>query len=185
MDKIVACQTCGLVQEADDVPQGSVIKCTRCHFQIFHRRVDSRVRTLAFSLAALILYIPANLYPIVTADYQGHHIQTTIFQGISSLFTLHQYFIGSLMFCTSMLTPGLKIIGLIFITLTFDWPHWKSARTWVFKIIRIIDPWNMLEVFFAGDLRLHGRTGRSRHGASGPRRFFVRRRRCADAAGDT
>jgi len=58
MDKLVACQTCGLVQEADDVPKGSVIKCARCHFQIFHRRVDSRVRTLAFSIAALILYYP-------------------------------------------------------------------------------------------------------------------------------
>jgi paraquat-inducible protein A len=46
-----------------------------------------------------------------------------------------------------MLTPGLKIIGLIFITLTLDWPHWRKARTWAFKIIRIIDPWNMLEVF--------------------------------------
>jgi paraquat-inducible protein A len=146
-EKLVACQTCGLVQEVDKVPKDSVIKCARCHFQIFHRRVDSRVRPLAFSIAALILYIPANLYPIVTAEYQGQHIQTTIFQGISSLFTLHQYFIGSLMFCTSMLTPGLKIIGLIFITLTLDWPHWKKARTWIFKIIRIIDPWNMLEVF--------------------------------------
>jgi paraquat-inducible protein A len=147
MEKLVACQTCGLVQAADDVPNGSVIKCARCHFQIFHRRVDSRVRTLAFSIAALILYVPANLYPIVTAEYQGHHVETTIMQGISSLFTLHQYFIGALMFCTSMLTPGLKIIGLIFITLTLDWPHGKRARTWVFKIIRIIDPWNMLEVF--------------------------------------
>ena len=51
------------------------------------------------------------------------------------------------MFFTSMLTPGLKIIGLIFITLTLDWPRWKKGRTWVFKIIRVIDPWNMLEVF--------------------------------------
>jgi paraquat-inducible protein A len=147
MDKLVACQTCGLVQEADDVPKGSVIQCARCHFQIFHRRVDSRVRTLTFSIAALILYFPSNIYPIVTAEYQGNHIQTTIFQGISSLFSFHQYFIASLMFCTSILTPGLKILGLIFITLTLDWPQGKKARTWVFKIISIIDPWNMLEVF--------------------------------------
>ena len=135
------------MQEVDEVPKDSVIKCARCHFQIFHRRVDSRVRTLTFSLAALILYFPSNLYPIVTAEYQGHHVQTTVFQGISSLFSHQQYFIASLMFCTSILTPGLKIIGLIFITLTLDWPRWKKARTWVFKIIRIIDPWNMLEVF--------------------------------------
>lgn len=147
MAKLVACQTCGLVQEADEVPKGSVVKCARCHFYIFHRRVDSRVRTLAFSIAAVILYFPANIYPIVTAEYQGHHIQTTIFPGISSLFSLHQYFIASLMLCTSILTPGLTIIGLIFITLTLDWPYWKRARTWVFKFIRIIDPWNMFEVF--------------------------------------
>jgi len=41
----------------------------------------------------------------------------------------------------------LKIIGLIFITLTLDWPRWKRTRTWIYKIIRVIDPWNMLEVF--------------------------------------
>jgi len=147
MDRLVACQTCGLVQEVEDVPKDSLIKCARCHFQIFHRRVNSRVRTLAFSLAALILYFPSNFYPIITADYQGQHVQTTIFRGIRSLFERQQYFIASLVFCTSILTPVLKIIGLIFITFTLDWPHWKRTRTWIFKVIRVIDPWNMLEVF--------------------------------------
>jgi len=147
MDRLVACQTCGLVQEVDEVPRDSVIKCARCHFQIFHRRLNSRARTLAFSLAALILYFPSNLYPIVTADYQGQHVQTTVFQGIRALFQHQQYFIASLVFCTSILTPALKIIGLIFISLTLNWPYWKKTRTWIFKVIRIIDPWNMLEVF--------------------------------------
>ena len=147
MDKLVACQTCGLVQEVDHIPKDSLIKCARCHFQIFHRRVNSRARTLAFSLGALILYFPSNYYPIISADYQGQHVQTTILQGIRSLFERQQYFIGSLMFCTSILTPVLKILGLIFISLTLDWAYWKRTRTWIFKIIRIIDPWNMLEVF--------------------------------------
>ncbi|MGB7768772.1 MAG: paraquat-inducible protein A [Verrucomicrobiia bacterium] len=65
----------------DDIPKDSVIKCARCHFQIFHRRVDSRVRTLAFSIAALILYIPSNLYPIVTAEYQGTMFRRRFFKG--------------------------------------------------------------------------------------------------------
>jgi len=144
---LVACQTCGLVQEADDVPSDSVVKCGRCNFQIFHRRRNSRGRTLAFSLAALILYFPSNFYPVVTAEYQGHHSQTTIFQGITSLYAHKQYFIAALVFCTSILTPVLKIAGLIFISLTLNWPSWKRTRTWIYQIIRIIDPWNMLEVF--------------------------------------
>jgi paraquat-inducible protein A len=144
---LVACQTCGLMQEAEAVPKNSVVKCARCNFQIFHRCVNSRVRTLTFSIAALILYFPSNFYPVVTAEYQGQHSQTTIFQGITSLYAHKQYFIASLVFCTSILTPLLKIIGLIFISLTLDWTHWKKTRTWIYKIIRIIDPWNMLEVF--------------------------------------
>ena len=147
MDKVVACGTCGLVQEVGQVPKGSVIKCARCHFQIFHRVPDSRIRTLALSIAAAVLYFPSNLYPIVTAEYQGQFIQTTIFQGISSLWGQGQYFIAALVFCTSLFTPALKIIGLILICLTLDSARFKVTRTWVFKIIRLIDPWNMLEVF--------------------------------------
>lgn len=147
MDKVVACQTCGLVQEVDNVPKGAVVKCARCNFQVFHRRVASRTRTLAFTIAAAILYFPSNLYPIVTAEYQGQFVQTTIFRGIRSLWEDHQYFIASLVFCTSLLSPALKILGLLFISLTLDWPKFQKTRAWIYKIIRIIDPWNMLEVF--------------------------------------
>ena len=147
MDKVVACQTCGLVQEVEEMPRGSVVKCCRCHFEIFHRVPNSQMRTLALAIAAGILYFPANFYPIVTADYQGAYIQTTIFAGIKSLWQQGQFFIGGLVFTTSMATPALKIGGLIFIATTLHWKNWQRSRTWVFKAIRFIDPWNMLEVF--------------------------------------
>ncbi len=146
-DSIVACDTCGLLQSVAPVPFGSVAKCARCHFQLFGRQPDSRTRTLAFSLAAAVLYFPANLYPIVTADYHGHHTDTTVFEGIKSLFSHQQYFIGALVLFTSILTPALKIVGLVFIPLTLGRQRWKTARTWAYKLIRIVDPWNMLEVF--------------------------------------
>jgi len=147
MDNIVACQTCGLVQQVDEVPKNSVAKCARCNFKLFHRLANSRTRTLVFSLAALILYFPANLYPIITADYQGQHTKTTVYQGIKALYEHKQYFISGLVFCTSIFTPALKIIGLLFITLTLGSTRSKKARAWIYKIIRVIDPWNMLEVF--------------------------------------
>jgi paraquat-inducible protein A len=145
--KTVACETCGLVQQVAEVPTGWAAQCARCGFHLQHRRANSRLRTLTFSLAALILYFPSNLYPLITAEYHGIHTETTILQGIRSLFQDGQYFIAGLVLCTSILSPALKIIGLLFLSLTLDWPRWKKARTWVYQIIRIIDPWNMLEVF--------------------------------------
>jgi paraquat-inducible protein A len=147
MDTIIACETCGLVQEVAPVPKGSVAQCARCRFQLIHRKPNSRLRTFVFSLAAFILYFPSNFYPIVTAEYHGLHSETTIFQGIHSLFKDHQYFIAGLVLCTSILSPALKILGLLFISITLDWKGWERARTWTYKVIRVIDPWNMLEVF--------------------------------------
>lgn len=146
MERLIACETCGLVQAVGDVPKGSIVRCARCRYRIFHRQPDSRARTMALSIAAGVLYFPANLYPIVTAVYQGHDLHTTIFQAIHSMWRQGQFFIGTLIFCTSMLTPALKIIGLIFLTTTLNWKGGEKARTWIYKMIRIIDPWNMLEV---------------------------------------
>src|SRR6185437_12383254 len=112
-----------------------------------HRVSHSRTRTLVFSLAALILYFPANIYPLITAEYHGMHSETTIIQGVRSLFQNQEYAIGVLVFFTSILSPVAKIVGMLLITLTLDWARWKKARTWTYEVIRIIDPWNMLEVF--------------------------------------
>lgn len=147
MDSVVACETCGLVQQVEPVPKGSVARCARCHFHLIHSQPNSQFRTLVFSLAALILYFPSNIYPIVTAEYHGLHSETTIIQGIHSLFKDGQYFIAGLVLCTSILSPALKIIGLLLISITLNWRGWERVRTWTYKVIRVIDPWNMLEVF--------------------------------------
>jgi paraquat-inducible protein A len=147
METIVACQTCGLVQRVDRLPEAWGAYCARCGFRLVNRLPNSRVRTFVFSLAALILYFPANIYPIVTAEYHGMHSETTILQGIRSLFHNQEYAIGILVCFTSVISPIVKIVGMLLITVTLGWPRWKTFRTWAYEIIRIIDPWNMLEVY--------------------------------------
>lgn len=146
MEEIVTCLTCGLVQRCPTVPAGSRAKCARCHFELRARKVDSRVRTFALALAAFLLYFPANLLPIVETDYWGQHETTTIFDGIHGLFQTGSYFVGTLVFTTSILSPALKIVGLLLLSVTLPWPRWAKVRTWTYKTIKLIDPWNMLEV---------------------------------------
>ena len=45
------------------------------------------------------------------------------------------------------MTPALKILSLLLLSLTINTPRWKKIRTWTYKIIQVVDPWNMLEVF--------------------------------------
>jgi paraquat-inducible protein A len=146
MEEIVSCATCGLLQRSEPPPKGAVVKCARCGFQIHRRKPDSQTRTLSLALGALILYFPANFFPIVQTYYWGMEEKTTIFDGIQGLFQQGSYGVGALVFTTSILTPALKIIGLLMLSLTMDWPRWKKFRTWTYKIIKVVDPWNMLEV---------------------------------------
>ena len=140
------CKTCGLVQRMTPPPAGMRANCARCDFEIRPRKPDSRSRTMALALGALILYLPANLFPIVETDYWGMHEKTTIFEGIHGLFQTGSYFVGGLVFTTSILTPALKILGLLLLSITLRWPGWEKFRTWTYRIIQIVDPWNMLEV---------------------------------------
>ena len=144
-EALAACKTCGLIQRIDLVPN-KLATCVRCGFTISRCNRDSMARTFALALSALILYFPANIFPIVTTDYWGAHEATTIYDGIQSLFQKGNYFVASLVFTTSILTPGLKIIGLLVCSLTLKWRRWKRIRTWTYKVIQTIDPWNMLEV---------------------------------------
>ena len=146
MNNVVACGTCGLVQSMPAPPQGGLAKCARCRLTLHPRKPHSRVRTLALGIAALILYFPANLFPIVKTQYMGTMTKTTIFDGIQGLFQKGNYFVGALVFTTSILTPAIKITGLIFLAASLGWPRWLKFRTWLYRTIQIIDPWNILEV---------------------------------------
>lgn len=146
MDKIFACGTCGLIQSVPERFGGGRLRCARCGLVLYPRKPDSRRRTLALALAALILYFPANLFPIVRTEYMGTLTKTTIFDGIQGLFRGGNYFVGSLVFTTSILTPAIKIVGLILLSISIGWPRWLRVRTWVYRTIQIVDPWNILEV---------------------------------------
>ena len=175
-DHIVACETCGLVQSVGVVPEGSVAHCARCRFKLFARQPDSRTRTMAFSLAALFLYFPSNIYPLITTEYHGLHSETTIFQGIKALFTHEQYFIGSLVFCTSILSPALKIIGLLFIPLTVGRPALEAAAHLGLQNHPGHRSLEHARSVFAGDCGVHDRNGPRGHRPPGRRRLFLCRR---------
>jgi paraquat-inducible protein A len=65
----VACEVCDLVQRVGPLPPRSYAQCSRCGFSLSKRHPQSLARTGALALAALILYFPANIYPIVTTEY--------------------------------------------------------------------------------------------------------------------
>lgn len=102
---------------------------------------------VALSLAALALYIPANLYPIMTMQYMGLYKETTIYQSIQTLFDDGMWFTGTVVFLASIAIPLLKIIGLLSLTLLASFPKYHALAHRLHALIDHIGRWSMLDVF--------------------------------------
>jgi paraquat-inducible protein A len=146
MNDLIACKVCGLVQQIEDPPEGYEAECRRCRGVLTRVSASSRRRTAAFALAALFLYVPANIYPIIIMEYMGRHTENTVWEGVKVLYQDGMWYVAAIVFCASIVIPLLKLLGLFFLVVTRG-DRWQKQRTWVYKIICQIGPWAMLDVF--------------------------------------
>jgi paraquat-inducible protein A len=146
---IVACAICGLSQRMAKIRPGTAAACCRCGATLRGRKGDSLSRTAAFSLAALIFYIPANVYPILRMEFYGAYSESTVWDGIVTLFQGGQWVVAVIVFLASILIPLFKLLGLFYLTATthFGSARLRRERTWIARIIDVIGPWAMLDVF--------------------------------------
>ena len=145
----IGCRTCGLVQTVDALSPGTVAVCRRCGSRLKKRTPGALHITAALSLAAPILYVPANIYPILELNMYGAVSENTVWDGCVRLFRDGDFVIAAVVFLASMLIPLMKLMGLFFLvgTAQFRMTRWKKLRTWVYRVIETVGRWAMLDVF--------------------------------------
>lgn len=142
---MILCKECGtLNQSADDTAI-----CGRCGGVINRRTKDSLSRTWALCITALILYIPANLYPIMDVQIMGESSSNTILGGVIQFFQHGMYFICAVVFVASFVVPLFKLSALFYILLTLRKGRKLSNRrkTRLYSMVELIGKWSMLDVF--------------------------------------
>ena len=145
----IACKTCGQVHAFEAVPPGMVARCVRCGSTIERRTPLSLDLTAAFSLAGPILYIPANIFPILRLEMYGAVSENTVWDGCVRLDHDGDFIIALIVFLASIFIPILKLIGLLMLVFAarFKVERWRLQLTWIYKIIEAIGRWAMLDVF--------------------------------------
>jgi paraquat-inducible protein A len=154
MQRIIVCKTCGLVQRLEELSPGTVAECARCGSRLGAHKVNSLGRTAAFSLAALIFYVPANIYPVLQMELYGAHSESTVWEGCVTLFQEGERLVALIVFFASVLSPVLKLLGLFYLVATAAArsTRRRTERTWIYRTIEVIGPWAMLDVFLVSIL---------------------------------
>jgi len=104
-DAVIPCETCGLQPARRGARPGHQCECIRCGSTIVSRPVAGPEATLALTLAALVLYVPANIYPILTMNMYGAYSENTVWDGVVSLMQYGQYFVAAIVFLASIVIP--------------------------------------------------------------------------------
>jgi paraquat-inducible protein A len=141
----IGCEVCGLVS----VPWPDDPRCPRCDSALHERKPNSVARTWALVIAAAVLYIPANYYPVLSVVQLGAGQPSTILGGVEELVTARQYPLAALVFFASIAVPMLKLIGLsaMLITIQTGRTGWLRDRTRLYHIVRFIGRWSMIDIF--------------------------------------
>lgn len=138
-----SCLRCSTLAPAD------AERCRVCDKELFFRRPQSLQWTLAFLLTAVVLYIPANILPIMDTAEFGQVESNTIIEGVILLIHHGSYPTAAIIFIASVLVPVAKIIALLWLcyTVARRSPHNPHERERLYRMTEFIGRWSMVDVF--------------------------------------
>ncbi len=138
---LAACHSCGKVQP---LAHGH---CVRCHAALHLRKPHSLQRTWALTIAAAILYVPANVYPVMRADRIGGAEANTILSGVALFWEHHAYPIAIVIFTASVVIPILKLLAIVALCLSARRCRHPQAMTRIYRLTELVGRWSMVDVF--------------------------------------
>jgi paraquat-inducible protein A len=144
---LLSCHVCGLVTQG--APHGEEAACPRCAAPLHFRKPDSIARSWAFLSAAYILYIPANVLPIMQASSFLGSQDDTIMSGIIYLWHSGSWDLALVVFIASILVPLLKLIALTLLLITVQRRSvWQPLqRTKLYRVVELVGRWSMLDIY--------------------------------------
>jgi paraquat-inducible protein A len=149
---LIACHECDLLHRVQPLPDGGAARCVRCGALLYYQKKDSLDRTLALTIAGLVLFIVANTFPFLAMKSGSIVRETTLITGVKGLYAQGMQPLALLVFLTSILVPFVHIAGMLYVLVPLKLNRVPRNLAVVYRFIRSLQPWGMMEVFMLGIL---------------------------------
>jgi paraquat-inducible protein A len=146
---LVSCHTCSLLCRAEDHRPAGHPRCPRCGAPLHRRKPASLSRTWALVLAAMLLYIPANVLPIMLTTNLGQTQSDTILSGVVYFMFSGSWHIALIILVASILVPLVKLVVLVYLLLSvqFQWMWRPRERTRLYRLTEAVGRWSMVDIY--------------------------------------
>ena len=152
LSSLVACHECDLLHRVASLPHGAAARCTRCGAVLYREKRDSLDRSLALAVAGLILFLLVNAFPLLALKLGGTVKQASLITGVKELYSQGWPELALVVLFTSVVIPVVYLLGMISILFPLKLNRVPSYLPVVFRLVRRLQPWGMMEVFMLGIL---------------------------------
>jgi paraquat-inducible protein A len=144
---LMTCHSCGLLTKSDS--HGHDASCPRCGAHLHARKPASFTRTWAFLIAAMVLYIPANMLPVMNTSSLFGSEKDTILSGVVYLWASGSWPLAIIVFIASIAVPMLKIIAIMFLVISTQRRSLAllQQRTRIYRVVELVGRWSMLDIY--------------------------------------
>ncbi|MFC5475730.1 paraquat-inducible protein A [Paraherbaspirillum soli] len=149
---LIACEGCDALYRKQPLGHAEIARCLRCGTELERDPGSQRERLLPLTVAALILFVIANAFPIVEIELQGLRSQTTLFGAILSLQAEGMSLVALLVLATTILSPLLQLLFLFYLLIPLARQVRPPGFSWLVRAMQAMRPWGMVEVFLLGVL---------------------------------
>src|SRR5881396_3564666 len=149
---MLGCHACGLLSRPSAA--GHTLECARCGASLHVRKPDSVTRAWAFLIAAYILYVPANVLPVMETGSLFGAQSDTIMSGVVYLWTSGSWPLAVIVFVASILVPGAKMLSLTVLLISVQRRSmWRpQERTKLYRVVEFVGRWSMVDIYVAAML---------------------------------
>lgn len=149
---IVACHECDLLQTISLRDEPARYYCSRCGMLLRRTVRNGLDKALALSITGILLFTIANLFPFLSLNANGQIQEATLWSGSLELYRADQPLLAFLVLMTTIVFPLLDLAGTLFVLWPLKFGKTTKAATALYRWLRTLRPWGMLEIFMLGIL---------------------------------
>ncbi|MDB5846680.1 MAG: paraquat-inducible rane protein [Rhodoferax sp.] len=147
------CEGCDAVYRRTPLQRREVARCPRCATELDRDTGTQHERILPLTLASLVMFAIANLFPIVEIELHGLRSQTTLAGAVIALAGEGMSLVALLVLATTLLFPLFQLLILLWLLVPLRWRRQRVVGfAWLVRAMQTLRPWGMVEVFMLGVL---------------------------------
>lgn len=151
-ERLVACHECDALYREAPVPPHVQARCRRCDALLLRGTRHGVVVPLALTCAAGILFVVANLSPVMGLEFEGGRNASSLFGAVHALYHQDMRLLATLVLLTTCVAPALDLAAMLYLLLAVQFNTRPAGFAAILRMALVLKPWGMVEVFLLGVL---------------------------------